>query len=298
VSKRPALRPDEALGKTLSLIARGILAEAKDAITDPARNTATAVHDFRKAIKRWRSYLRFLTPHFGEGCKALQADARDAAKKLGGARDLRSTIDALEDIREEAYELNERALATISGRIKALQAEAEAKDIGANGFEAIADEVGKWSLTVSLWNFNQIEFSEVSKSLAKGYRRARNAMPDDWQEAAEEELHDYRKRVIDHRYQMELVEPLWPRMAKLWVDEAQRLRDALGMHRDLTNLRALAGPHQPLARFRSKLSPPIERRQAVHLAKAAKLSTRIFSDKPKAFRARLDALWDSGADAE
>lgn len=292
------MRPDEALGETLSAIARGILAEAKDAITDPARSTAGAVHDFRKAIKRWRAYLRFLTPHFGEGCRSLQAQARDAAKKLGGARDLRSTIDALEDIRDEAYELNDTALDTITGKIKALQAEAEAKDIGANGFAAIAGEISKWSRTVSLWNFNRIEFSEVSASLAKGYRRARDAMPDNWPEADEEELHDFRKRVIDHRYQMELIEPLWPRMAKLWVDEAQRLRDALGMHRDLANLRTLAGPRQPLARFRSKLSPPVERRQALHLAKAAKLASRIFADKPKSFRARLDALWDSGIDAE
>jgi CHAD domain-containing protein len=292
------LRPDEALGKTLSAIARGILAEAKDAITDPAQNTAAAVHDFRKAIKRWRAYLRFLAPHFGEGCKSLQAEARDTAKKLGGARDLRSTIDALEDLRDEAYELNDQSLATIRERIKSLQAEAEAKDIGANGFGEIADEVSKWSLAVSLWNFNRIEFSEVSKSLAAGYRRARNAMPEDWEEAGAEELHDFRKRVIDHRYQMELIEPLWPRMAKLWVDEAQRLRDALGMYRDLANLRGLADPHQPLARFRSKLTPPIERRQAVHLAKAAKLAARIFADTPKSFRTRLDALWNSGADAE
>jgi CHAD domain-containing protein len=292
------LRPDEALGKTLSAIAKSILTEAKDAITDPERGTAAAVHDFRKAIKRWRSYLRFLTPHFGEGCKALQAEARDTAKKLGGARDLRSTIDALEDIREAAYELNDTALATILARIKSLQAEAEAREIGANGFEAIAGEVSKWSLTVSLWNFNRIEFSEISASLGQGYRRARNAMPDDWREAGEEELHDFRKRVIDHRYQMELIEPLWPRMAKLWVDEAQRLRDALGMHRDLANLRALAGPLQPLARFRSKLVPPVERRQEVHLAKAAKLAARIFADKPKSFRARLDTLWNSGTDAE
>lgn len=292
------MRPDEALGKTLSAIARGILAEAKDAITDPARATGTSVHDFRKAIKRWRAYLRFLTPHFGEGCKALQAQARDCAKKLGGARDLRSTIDALEDIREEAYELNDRALETIAERLKSLQAEAEAREVGANGFGAIADEVSKWSLTVSLWNFDRIEFKDISASLAEGYRRARKALPEDWHAAGEEELHDFRKRVIDHRYQMELIEPLWPRMAKLWVDEAQRLRDALGMYRDLANLRALAGPHQPLARFRSKLSPPIERRQEVHLAKAAKLAARIFADKPKSFRARLDALWRSGADAE
>ncbi len=63
-------------------------------------------------------------------------------------------------------------------------------------------------------------------------------MPDD--------LHELRRRVIEHRYQMELVEPAWPRLGRIWVDEAQRLRNRLGAFQDLAVLMHLTEPHQPL----------------------------------------------------
>ena len=42
-----------------------------------------------------------------------------------------------------------------------------------------------------------------------------------------------------HRYQMDLVEPLWPRFARMWTAECQRLRDRLGQYQDLLVLAAL-----------------------------------------------------------
>ena len=294
MNKRPALRPDMPLDQALVAVARDILTAARDAISDTEKDADKAIHDFRKNIKRWRSFLRLIEPHFGDGADNLRAAARATAKKLGGARDLRSTLDAVEDIRESAYELNDRALETISGRILEMQTAAETQTISASDRADIANEVSRWLTTISLWPFSGIEFKELSKSLTGGYRRARNAMPKDWDEADEEELHEFRRRTIDHRYQMEFFEPLWPRMAKIWVDEAQRLRDALGRHRDLALLLAMAGPHQPLARFRSKLTPAVARRQKHHLDQAAKIASRVFADKPRAFQERIDRLWLAG----
>ena len=298
MTKRPALRPDTPLDQALVTVARDILTTARDAISDPAREADKAIHDFRKSIKRWRSFLRLIQPHFGDGADNLRASARDTAKKLGDARDLRSTLDAVEDIREGAYELNERALETIRSRIRELQHAAEKQGISPADRAEIANEVSRWLSTISLWPFSGIEFREISESLTEGYRRARKAMPENWAEASEEELHEFRRRTIDHRYQMEFFEPLWPRMAKIWVDETQRLRDALGQHRDLALLQLMAGPHQPLARFRSKLTPAIARRQNDHLAQAAKIAARVFAEKPKAFQTRMDTLWRAGSDED
>lgn len=295
--KRPALRPDTPLDQALAAVARDILTTARDAIADPALPVDEAVHDFRKSIKRWRSFLRLIEPHFGDGARNLRAAARSVAKRLGGARDLRSTLDAIDDVRD-AHELNDRALQTIRGRIEEMRAAAERQQIGSNERGEIGGEVTSWLTTISLWNFSGIRFADISSSLTEGYRRARNTMPEDWRDAEDEELHEFRRRTIDHRYQMELVEPLWPRMAKLWVDEAQRLRDALGQHRDLALLRAMTGPHQPLARFRSRLVPAIARRQEEHLAQAAKIAARVFAEKPRAFKARLDALWQAGREKD
>src|SRR5207244_2408804 len=210
MSDKPAIRPDGAVGDALRAVARDILAEALAALDDPEKSDAVAVHDYRKAMKRWRALLRLIIPFIGEEGEQLRVEARDLARELAGH-----------------------------------------------------------------------------------YRRARQAAPADWHAASSEELHRLRQRVVVHRYQMELVEPLWPRLTKLWVAEAQRLRERLGAHHDLTTLATLIAPHQPLARWRSRLAPLIAAREAAHVKAAAKVAGRLFAEKPRAFRRRLEALWDS-----
>ena len=97
--------------------------------------------------------------------------------------------------------------------------------------------------------------------------------------------------MVIHRYQIELAEPLWPRFIKMWTGEAQRLRDRLGKHQDLLVLANLTGPHQPLARWRSRLTPPIAARQAAHVAGAERIAARLFLDKPRTMERRLAAMW-------
>ena len=86
-----------------------------------------------------------------------------------------------------------------------------------------------------------------------------------------------RQRVVVHRYQMEVVEPLWPRLGKSWVREAQKLRDRLGKHQDLAVLARYAEPHQPLARWRSRLQSVISQRQSQHVCDRAAHLRRGFS---------------------
>jgi hypothetical protein len=90
---------------------------------------------------------------------------------------------------------------------------------------------------------------------------------------------------------MELMEPLWPRLGHVWIQEAQRLRDRLGRHHDLAVLAALTGAHQPLARWRTRLAPAIAARQADHIETAMRQAGRLFAEKPKAFCRRMIALW-------
>lgn len=291
MSKKPALRPGTALGEGLAAVARDILGEAGRAVTDPALSADTAIHDFRKSIKRWRAFLRLAARLAGDDANTLRAEARDHARALSSSRDLRAALDALEDTKAEGGEISPRSYAAIAARIEELQSRAEAGNITPERRDAIVAAIAEWSQTAARWPYADASFAEITSALAKGYRRARRTMPGDWRNIDESELHEFRRRVIDHRYQMELIEPLWPKLGKLWVEETQRLRDALGRHRDLANLASLAGLRQPLARYRSRLTPLIERRQAAHLAQAKKIAARIFAEKPKAFAARVAALW-------
>jgi CHAD domain-containing protein len=98
---------------------------------------------------------------------------------------------------------------------------------------------------------------------------------------------------IDLRYQMDLIEPLWPRFGRMWTEEAERLRGRLGQCQDLEVLRHLTGLHQPLAYWRSKLTPAADERSAELAQRAARIAVRLFAERPKAFRHRLEMLWDN-----
>src|SRR5262249_57467406 len=104
------------------------------------------------------------------------------------------------------------------------------------------------TLSAGLWPLDHVGFAAVAGELAEHYRRARQAAPADWHAASSEELHRLRQRVVVHRYQMELVEPLWPRLTKLWVAETQRLRERLGAPPDPTTVSTPLPPPPPPAR--------------------------------------------------
>jgi CHAD domain-containing protein len=145
---------------------------------------------------------------------------------------------------------------------------------------------------IDRWPLARFDRTEAARQLAASYRRARKAIPDEWTKDGPEALHKLRQRVVEHRYQMEIAEPLWPKIMRVWVSEAQRLRDRLGAHHDLAVLQRLTEPHQPLSRWRSQLTPLIAARQAAHAAAAKRLARRLFAETPKAFMRRLAALWE------
>ncbi len=271
-----------------------ILAEALAPLSDPKATDAQIIHDFRRAMKRWRAILRLLEPFLGEGGAALRAEARDLAHGLAGARDARSALDALADLGEDER-LPARSRAGIKARLEKIGSSTEAASISAEMRERLRHSLTSADQAVKRWPFDQIGFAEIADELAKSYRRTRDSLPNDWFAADATRLHELRKRVVAHRHQMELVVPLWPKVGKVWVNEAQRLRDRLGKYQDLNVLARFAGPHQPLARWRSRLNPLIVERQRAHVSAAARLAGRLFAEKPRAFRRRLVALWEHRA---
>ena len=86
MNDKPALQPELAVGEALRAVARDILREARAAIEDPANSDAVAVHEFRRAMKRWRSLLRMLEPHLPPDDEQLRVEAGDVARSLTGAR--------------------------------------------------------------------------------------------------------------------------------------------------------------------------------------------------------------------
>jgi CHAD domain-containing protein len=293
MNDKPALRPDLAVGEALRAVARDILTEARATIENPAKPEAEAVHDFRRAMKRWRALLRLFEPFLGDEARRLRDEARDLARALTGARNAQSALDALTDLEKHDLPFPPSSFASLRGRIGEIKREAETT-LNTDMRARLVGTLEAAEAIVERWPLHLLTFDQVAHQLTRFYRDTRRMIPEDWPAASAEELHELRKRVVIHRYQMDIVEPLWPRFAKMWTGEAQRLRDRLGKHQDMLMLESLTAPHQPLARWRSRLVPAIAERRAAHVAGAARLAARLFVEKPKTFRRRLAAMWRVG----
>jgi CHAD domain-containing protein len=288
-----AAEGDGSFGDGLAAAARSIIADARGSLADPELSDAEAVHEVRKALKRWRALMRLLSRPLGEQAESMRLEARELMRALGTARDAQSTLDALADLRKAELPFSEKSMATIRGRLNDIKGAAEQ-----TGFtKAMRDRLTRYldfaTLSLERWPLKAIDFDTVADALTVTYRRARQLLPDSWQDCEAEHLHDLRRRVVEHRHQMDLVEHLWPRLGQVWAEEAQRLRNRLGACQDLAVLEGFTGPHQPLAPWRSRLAPLIEARRTSHLKAAARLAGRLFAEKPKAFRRRIAALWSA-----
>jgi len=292
---KAALRPDIAVGQAIVAFAWAILEEARAPLRDPKTQDTAVVHDVRKALKRWRALLRLLTPVLGKEGKRLRIRARDLARGLASARDMRSALDALADIGDEYKDLSPRSLATIRNRLDQLRIVAEAAILTDKMRAHVTSELADVADSISRWALKDVEFTDIADGLTATYREAYRLVPERWARAKTEELHELRKRVVEHRYQMDLIEPLWPRIGRVWVSEAQRLRDRLGRHHDLAVLAQLLENHGPLEAWRTRLRPLIHDRQNDHVRTAARLCGRLFAEKPSAFRRRLIRLWNNRA---
>jgi CHAD domain-containing protein len=294
MGEKPALQPKAAIGPAVRAIAGNILAKARLVIVDPERSNEDAVHEFRRAMKQWRALMRLLAPFIPDALR-WRREARDHARSLAHARDGAAALNAFEGlVNKGVLVLSARSSDTIRTRIAALRGSEEQAVLT----PALRDGIIAWldtaAASVELWPLDPFDFSSIAAQLTDAYRSARDRIPADWTMASADGLHTLRQRVVDLRYQMELIEPLWPRFGRMWTDEAERLRDRLGRCQDLEVLKGLTAPHQPLAHWRSRLTPACAERAAAVAQRASRIAHRLFAERPKAFRQRLEALWEHG----
>lgn len=278
-------------GGHLAGAGRAMLATARDALENPALSDAERVHALRRAFKRWRAFLRLIAGSIGAPAEEMRTGARSLMRGLSGARDAQGALDAIDDLAKHAPTLSPRTLGTIRDRLIVSRAAAESACLTPETRDAIAAYIGEATQAIEAWPLAEIGFAAIADALSVTFGRARGLNPDDWSGVDAAHLHELRRRVVEHRHQMELIEPLWPRVTKAWAEEAQRLRNRLGACQDLSVLAAFVAPHAPLARWRSRLTPAIAVRRQTHLTRASRLAGRLFAEKPKAFRKRIAALW-------
>lgn len=261
---------------------------------------STAIHDLRVALKRWQALLRLLKDPVGDESVTLRHEVRLLAREFGRSRDAQTALDALADIAKpreaETPPLSKRTETTLTRRLQEARAASEAAQLHAEALQRLHDGLARASVCVTNWPLESISFDDIVTALAQSYRRARRRLPRKWEDADPEDIHDFRKAVVTFRYQLDLIAPLWPKVWHAFIDEVQKVRLQLGRSNDLVALGLLTQPRQPLAHWRSRLTPPIESRRQFHLDRARSLAGRVFAESPRSFRKRIEALAKAVAD--
>lgn len=265
------------------------LAAAKD-----DGDLADAVHAARKDMKKLRAVLRLVRSRLSEDLYRVENERyRDAARLLARSRDAEvklATLTALEEgfvgelpagparsWRSELERERDEVASAAGGEVAARIEQA------ATAIAAGRGEIAGWSLGKGSWKL-------VGPDLVHGYRQGRRELRRTREEPTAERVHQWRKRVKDHWYQLRVVAPAWPELLNETAGQAHRLAELLGDHHDLAVLGGDLAARGEIER-REELEGPIERRQEELLAEALAIGARLYAEKPGAFERRLRGYW-------
>lgn len=267
--------PENGLMRVIGEQAEKLVKECEKAGEDPA----AFAHKARVRCKKIRAALRLAAPLMGAKAYARENKWwRDAARELSGLRDASARIEALEALRPfltarigsammrrltERFEKERRAMnaapavAAFCQRFRK-RGEGLAPHLRGGGREVMAE------------------------ALSETYRQARNAMKAALKKRDPLLLHEWRKQTKYHALQTRLMRMAFPEMLQNRTGAARELAELLGTAQDIeVVLEGAKGWEDAPEGFADALE---ERRKAL-VDDAEKAGKKLFSDKPKAWRA-------------
>jgi len=240
--------------------------------------TAERVHKVRRDIKKARAALRLLKVSLPEGSfKRVNQLARDAARLLGPARDA------------EAIQNSWRSL-----KLAPLKADVAEADVSrdSTAFKKAARLLRQAQKCASKFRAGPAGWGPLGKALNASYRTGLRAWRQVQEEPSVANYHQWRKRVKDQRYQLELLDPDRDPGLASQSKTLKQLSDRLGQDHDLSVLRDQLS--QEPARFgvgaETALAPITARQRALRFA-SQKLAGQLYAVKPRSFERRLRQHW-------
>jgi CHAD domain-containing protein len=263
-------------------VVRAQIDRAIDEIEDPRLPPAKTVHQVRKRCKKLRALLRLAAPALGDHYGLEQIWYRDTARHLAGLRDAEQARQALSGLASHSADLGP----AITG---ASQAELDAQAVAA--LQDCAARLREGRARVADWPLDQASFKgDLLRGFRRTYARGRKRL---WLAVADtrpETLHQWRKSVKYHGYQLKLLRAAWPGMMTARYREVARLGEYLGDDHDLFVLAQRLCEDQQNAATQAQLAR-LRKRQAVLRHKALQLGRRVYAERPRDFARRLKRYW-------
>jgi CHAD domain-containing protein len=281
-------------------IKRVIRAQVDDAIAQLRGEAGTppseAVHEARKDLKKARSALRLVREPLGDAYRRENEHYREVGRSLSSFRDAEVLVEALD-------ELVERFGEAAGERFTALHRELDAqiRASGGDGSLGRAKAQAAAALDEGRSRIEELPLSGdgwklIGDGLKRSYRRGRKRLRSAEEDASVTNLHEWRKRVKDLWYQLRLIRDADRELIGGLADQAHGLSDHLGDDHDLAMLREEATRRADVfgePRDQRLLFELIDQRRGELQFTAISLGKRIYDEKPKKFRKRLERRWRS-----
>ncbi|MCD9096759.1 CHAD domain-containing protein [Luteimonas fraxinea] len=291
-------RKDSKAQASLRRITREQVQAAIRSLDTAALDTASAIHDVRKRLKKIRGLLRLVRPLF-DVYRHENAAFQAIAAPLGPKRDADVLIETFDRVVAHAGPADADTFATVRQQLvqhgKAVETAHDPDALLRTARSALQEAL----LRIATWRLADDGFDAFDTGLKSSYRRARKAMRAAGETGDDEAFHDWRKRTKDHAFHLRLLQPVWPGPMRAIHVCAAELGDTLGLHHDLAVLSEYLHAMTDVdAGVVVAMETPIRTQQRALERRAHALGARLYAESPKALTdswRRRYVAWHSGS---
>lgn len=285
----------ESVSEGLQRIVREELQLAIWQLSENAASVDDAVHEARKSLKQIRSAMRLTKGILGRKYDKENAALGDAGRKLSPLRDSQALIEVFDELNSKYRErLGDRSLVSVRDGLvvhkNKLSRDFQQKRVRGRVLKTLREVAAR----LEKWDLEKGDFPALSKEFVRTIRRNRKACKTAYTDSRPENFHEWRKRAKDLRYHLALVSQTWPPVLNGYQDAARDLEQRLGDDHNLVVLRDTIlqspddfGQEEDISAF-LKI---VDQHQQELRFQCRTLAGRLYSDKPKYWRRRLDLCW-------
>jgi CHAD domain-containing protein len=285
------LEKDEPVGLGVQRILTEQATRLSEDLTSASSDLEKAIHEVRKRCKRVRAVLRLVRPHAKALHRRENAVFRDMARRLSPLRDADVRLKTFDDLVSDKAETERFA------PLRDLLLDRETEKPVEEQISQTAKEVHDAKERLEEADIsNGATFKLIRPGLRYSYKLGRRAMSDAYGKSEEATFHEWRKRVKDLGYQMQILRESWPAVLKRLRSELDKLGDLLGKDHDLAVVRNTVVKKADSGINKDDLQAFLvlaEHCKGEIQAEAQVIGRRIYAEKPGDFVRRICVYWET-----
>lgn len=266
-------------------------------LRDPDIDTARRVHESRKRFKEIRALLRLFRDPLGPEQFALENHwYRDAARELADYRDADAVVAAVNNL---SPKVKQRLGPDTMRRLRNVtRSEHRAiyrdRQTAAARIENIAAQLPVAASRLDNLSQDSFDgFASIRPGVMRTIRQGKRAMHEAYESKNAIAFHEWRKRVKDHWYQVQLLTPLSSKLARR-EKMLDKLSHILGEHHDLEVIRGvvIAAETAFAPEEAARIDEALAQRQERLAGKARSIGRKIYGQRAIGFATRLEKRWE------